>query len=90
MKEKKYYRFSVVCEIVTLIFTVVTVICTVANVRMTRDANQREKAMAEAMHNALTDKTLQTQLLVNLQEHRQQFMFCHTEKQFKQLINDII
>ena len=51
MKEKKYYRFSVVCEIVTLIFTVVTVICTVANVRMTRDANQREKAMAEAMLN---------------------------------------
>jgi len=48
------------------------------------------QAMAEAMHHALTDKTLQSQLLVNLQEHRQQFMFCHTEKQFKQLINDII
>jgi glycosyltransferase involved in cell wall biosynthesis len=47
------------------------------------------QAMAEAMHTALTDKALQAQLLANLQEHRQQFMFCHTEKLFKQLMNDI-
>lgn len=49
-----------------------------------------EQAMAEAMHKMLTDKALQTQYLASLQEHRQLFMFSHTEKLFKQLINDII
>lgn len=47
-------------------------------------------ALAEAMHQALTDAALQARLREGLRQHRELFTFGHTEKQFKQLINETL
>ncbi len=46
------------------------------------------EAFAEAMHRALSDEVLQGTLLQQVQRHRQQFLFSHTEVLFKKLITN--